>query len=740
MTITVTNIVAGPFTATGAAQVLPFAFMVFTAAEVEVYSLASGVETVVDPSNYVVAMNEAVDGSRIEGGTVTYTTTAGLTLYVRAKPSRTQNQVWTNLGSRLSNLNEALDRAVLVMLRVQYDLTRGIGSFEDSEAAALAASAAAVAAQVDVQQVYADILALQAAGDHAAALATRVPKNTDGTDFSQPEAVVQNLVFLQSGGRNRGLREKVRETVSIADFIGADDNARMAAALASSNIDLYIPPAGLDITTPITSAIAHNKRLWGPGTIRFTGTGRLVVGGGTSALPALAANLTPASASATFATAHGLSVGDVFGVHNRTDFSFAPHRDYYQDGQMFFVTAVVSPTVVRFGGRVRRTFTTAAVSCFKLAGGRFDLDGVSLAPSSGTTAPAITIDGCVGVRVNDLRVAAGAGYTAVEILRCFDFTVSNPRSQAFASDAYPLAIVNSQKGVIYGGTGLYSTRHGISMGGRAGLGCVPTADVQVIGGIYQSDPSTGVGSIDSHGNCEDITFSGCKVYQSANMGGRNITLNDCDLYGRAPGFDASENAVFAREPVGGRFELNRCRFHVTGSNGSLGLLYFLTGPVLSAGVPDTTNLKEDLRIVLNDCEVVSTGSMADVRFLWVDVGPSSWSGFRVDMEINDLRWPRGAAAPFLLALVTGANDVSALASLTWRGGDRLPAGTAPFYAGSPNAAIPVRHDLVLKGTTANRPANPMMGQVYFDTTLVAVTGKPVKHNGAAWIDGDGASV
>lgn len=60
------------------------------------------------------------------------------------------------------------------------------------QAAAAAAQpyvdAAAASAQSAAQQ-YQDMLDIQAMGDDAAAIAARVPKNTDGSDFSQPNAV-----------------------------------------------------------------------------------------------------------------------------------------------------------------------------------------------------------------------------------------------------------------------------------------------------------------------------------------------------------------------------------------------------------------------------------------------------------------------------------------------------------------------------------------------------------------------
>ncbi len=126
MTITVTNIEAGPVAATGSAQTLPFGFKAFTEEEVEVYALIDGVELISDPDDYSVTLNENADGSPAEGGSIAITAPAGRALYVRAKPRLAQGQVWSNQGSRLVNLNEALDRAALVALRARYDFARAI--------------------------------------------------------------------------------------------------------------------------------------------------------------------------------------------------------------------------------------------------------------------------------------------------------------------------------------------------------------------------------------------------------------------------------------------------------------------------------------------------------------------------------------------------------------------------------------------------------------------------------------
>lgn len=153
MTITVTNLVAGPFTATGLPQNLPFAFKAFTASELEVYYEVDGVQVVIDDGEYAVTLNENVDGTRAEGGSVAITWGGiGAQLYVAAAPDFDQDQVWSNQGSRLVNLNEALDRAALRdgKLAAQFARFALYDPTEQANAAAavaLAAKAAALAAQ-----------------------------------------------------------------------------------------------------------------------------------------------------------------------------------------------------------------------------------------------------------------------------------------------------------------------------------------------------------------------------------------------------------------------------------------------------------------------------------------------------------------------------------------------------------------------------------------------------------------
>lgn len=152
MTITVTTLEAGPFTATGASQEVAFAFKVFSSAEIEVVD-ADG-EIIVSPDDYAVESNAAVGGAILEGGTVTLgagALDAATTFYLRARPYEGQDQVFSSAGTRLENLNEGLDRVSLQVLRQRLDLEAGLTGAQGAATAAVEARDAAIAAMADKQ-------------------------------------------------------------------------------------------------------------------------------------------------------------------------------------------------------------------------------------------------------------------------------------------------------------------------------------------------------------------------------------------------------------------------------------------------------------------------------------------------------------------------------------------------------------------------------------------------------------
>lgn len=216
MTITITSIVAGPYTATGAAQNLPFAFKVFTPEEIEVVVGAD--KTPVDPSLYTVTRNLAVDDQVLEGGSVSLlagAVEAGASIRLIANPHKTQELVFSDTGSRLRNLNEVADRATLRALRATYD---GVMEGAGQEVLDLAAAAGAAAGAA-------------AASDKA----DRTGANITPTDAPLFRGKIQAAAAVfKRGAASRNTLEKLAERVSVRDYgaFGDGESHTLAATAA----------------------------------------------------------------------------------------------------------------------------------------------------------------------------------------------------------------------------------------------------------------------------------------------------------------------------------------------------------------------------------------------------------------------------------------------------------------------------------------------------------------------------
>lgn len=153
MTITVTSIDQGPFTATGLAQTVAYTFMTLTDEEISVFYDAGAGRILVDPAAHVVTRNKNIDGSAKEGGSVELAVAAvpsGSSIYLRANPRADRDLVWSDTGSRLKNLNEEQDRMILRLLATNDTLSRNIdGMAEAGSAAGAIAGANAANAVVD---------------------------------------------------------------------------------------------------------------------------------------------------------------------------------------------------------------------------------------------------------------------------------------------------------------------------------------------------------------------------------------------------------------------------------------------------------------------------------------------------------------------------------------------------------------------------------------------------------------
>lgn len=128
MTISTTTRKAGPFNGNGVTTAFPFAFKVFTTADIQVTKTsAAGVDSVlVLTTNYTVALNADQDSS--PGGTVTYATLAtGEKLTIVGNIPVTQPTDITNgSGFYASVIETALDRLTMFMQQIMGKLDRSI--------------------------------------------------------------------------------------------------------------------------------------------------------------------------------------------------------------------------------------------------------------------------------------------------------------------------------------------------------------------------------------------------------------------------------------------------------------------------------------------------------------------------------------------------------------------------------------------------------------------------------------
>jgi len=232
MTITRTDIVAGPVPATGAEQTIPFLYKVFTPSEIEVVTGVIPNQVTIDPDLYEVASNTALDGQIMEGGTVLLSAgavDAGLQVRLIAKPKMTQEQVYSDTSSRLKNLNEGLDRAALRAQRAAYDgALEGAGPelIEAATEAGEAAGAAAGAAAASLRLLLDGSNALSMIGlDFDAPFALR----SIGPEQSAPASGI----YMGSGGINLSLETLISSPAGAAD----SDNQRAQLALVATTVD-----------------------------------------------------------------------------------------------------------------------------------------------------------------------------------------------------------------------------------------------------------------------------------------------------------------------------------------------------------------------------------------------------------------------------------------------------------------------------------------------------------------------
>lgn len=453
---------------------------------------------------------------------------------------------------------------------------------------------------------------------------------------------------------NTGAAARARSPVSVSihDFVGNTGTAKLQAALDSGASEILIPDK-VSISGTVTSN--GNVRLHGPGTLDLGDGGHIRIGSGVSQIPDLGADIGVFDTTVRFAGPHGLVHGDVFCVWNPADYSWAPYRPYYRAGDMFRVAEVLSPTMVRIYGVAQEAFSAAAVQAYRLAGGWFEMSDITVIPCP-TGAP-LDIDGCKDVRLDGVRIPAGADYVGININRSYNIGITDPQITALVSDAYPIMIGNSQRVTVNATRGLYSRRHCLALGGGSLPGSVPCADIRIIGMIAENIASSGIGAADIHGNCKRVVYESC-VLSMANMAGEDVTYRNCYITGAPPSAEVSGTVVYGTEAVGGLFTIENCHL-VSAGRGSE------WGSHVHIGVAQRTRPFR-LRLKNNVYENVGA-SPGGCCLIIVELASSTprKPNPPVDVEIDGVTYI-GSAPPEILFTLRDREDVRATCSVRIR--------------------------------------------------------------------------
>lgn len=528
--------------------------------------------------------------------------------------------------------------------------------------------------------------------------------------LADPSGAYVNFLQAGSGTVTRTLQDKAREIVSVSDFTGATDAAKLQAAFDSGATEIHVP-ASLSIGSAVTSN--GNTKLVGNGaTITMTGSaGAITVGTGVTRIADLSADIVVGATQFTFATAHGLSVNDVVSIWNPTDYSFGPARSYYREGDMFQVAEIVSSTVVTIYGKAQTAMAAASYQVFKLNGGSFSLEGINIVPSSSGTQTPLFLDGLIGVYLKP-KITAGTNPTAIEPFRCYGGLIDTADIRTtVASDSYPITISNSQKFIITNTSGLRSAWHSVALGGRTGNGTVPAADILVVNNILENVASTGIPAADVHGGCKRIIYDG-GIFYGASMSGKDITIRNARILATEP---SSNNGICVQgsEVVGGTYTLENCEMIA----GSLGVSF---GSHISLTVSAITS---DLRLIIRNCTMQQTGTSGvagAASLIRLELGTAALTP-NILIDIDGLTYI-GAAAPLNLLALGGTGTLSAGSEIRISnvfGVDRLVGAT-----NSANYSVRFSGPGLFPGVTNVGDANTTLTRastrnIVFNTTLTA---------------------
>lgn len=530
------------------------------------------------------------------------------------------------------------------------------------------------------------------------------------------------------GGTARTLEARGHDALYVRDLgLAADgsinDTTALSAAISNAAGRTIRIPRGqtVKVAGTLTNTYAGDVTLIGePGSVLdFSGGNGGIIGAVDAALPNLAADIVRGSSTVvTFTSAHGLAQGDVFKVCNAANFSGSSYRDYYRAGRMFRVATVLSSTQVRIFGTSPYTFASAGVTCWKLTGGTLTIENLSILPrNNGTT---LEFQGFTKVRIKGLNALLGSNESNVVLFNCYDVQIDDPQGYVDQGDAYPITILNSQKGVLSNITGIYSARHPISFGGRDVANTVPCSDFAISGFQADTISANGIGAIDSHPNCDNIMWANGTT-EGATLSGSNATLRNATVRGRAIAHNADGLCIDA-EMNQGTMTIENVRFETFGNTSNAGLIRV-----------DLRERNGPCTLVLRNVTCVNPNAMTRGLHLLIGSRPLVHT---ITVIIDGWIQAGGGSLAYLLSL-DGSNDVSAITSGMVRNLNGTINGLIVAGLVNENYGVPIHWPSTPEGVTDRGDADVVLNPrtttrtQYFNAALTANRTVTFTDSGAA---------
>lgn len=241
-----------------------------------------------------------------------------------------------------------------------------------------------------------------------------------------------------------------------------------------------------------------------------------------TALPGLAAPVSPNSREIKFVSAHALAVGDTIVVNDSTDYSWSGFRAYYRSGELFEVADIVDSTTIQVVGAPTVTVPTSTCRTFKMPRITVCLENFTIRRTGNYILVALRLEHAVDSIINNMTIH-GAALGGMELSYGYNTNITNSRFVAHAANAgsnYALLIISSKSTNI---SGVYSsgTRKGldVSSNGSDTWDC-GSFDTHVINSTFDSLEVFGIGC---HGNNSGLTVSGCTT-TGLMLDGQNLVV------------------------------------------------------------------------------------------------------------------------------------------------------------------------------------------------------------------------